>query len=135
MRRCVKAGSNLVARIWQHAACLDTGATAGMASSEAMQCTLTLTQKRDVTMHTADSGTASIDTVGFGTLCVLNTKSQLRVLPTGRNLVGRGKLSDTKVKLHDLVSIGANRKKLLCVAVALGSDDPTSEKEALQGPD
>ena len=71
----------------QHAACLDTGATAGTAGSKAMQSTLTSTQKQDVTMHTADNGTAIIDTVGFGTLYVLNTKSQLRALPTGRSLL------------------------------------------------
>ena len=58
-------------------------------------------------MHTADNGTAIIDTVGFGTLYVLNTKSQLRALPTGRSLVGCGKLSNTKVKLHDLASPSA----------------------------
>ena len=61
----------------QHVACLDTGATAGMAGSEAMQSTLTSTQKQDVTMHTADNSTATIDTVGFGTLYVLNNKSHL----------------------------------------------------------
>ena len=58
-------------------------------------------------MHTVDNGTAIIDTVGFGTLYVLNTKSQLRALPTGRSLVGSGKLSNTKVKLHDLMSPSA----------------------------
>ena len=40
------------------------------------QAQLTSTQKQDVTMHTADNGTATIDTVGFCTLYVLNTKSQ-----------------------------------------------------------
>ena len=58
-----------------HAVCLDTGPTAGTAGSEAMQSTLTSTQKQDVTMHTADNGTATIDMLGFGTLYVLNTKS------------------------------------------------------------
>ena len=64
-------------RYEQHAACLDTGATAGTAGSEAIQSTLTSTQKQDVTMHTADDGMATIGTVGFGALYVLNMKSQL----------------------------------------------------------